>query len=351
MRGAVTNASQWRLIGNFKVNTNAPGETYSKIEKDVLPAYTPVKVEARTIFNQRYAKVVTNAAGLPERQEKVENVKVRRGGQTYTAQKITLASGEYLPAFNMKHNVNTNNVFVSTAMRKEKTTMTVNKLRAMYGLQDPQASFRVNRQLASQYQNYRASAANHIQGAIDPIRAQNADLRAQIAELSASKGRLTKAARQQIADWKGQIAGNDAKIQGMVNAELQRRYGDQQVVQNFTAYNKELKALRKNNPMGEKKTTTHTLRLLGLAAFPAGADVRVTNLRTGKSVTRKANRSGSGALEIAGLQADRLRVDVSFPGAEASQAATHFFVVQAPKASGSRSIKRRGVTYYQARVE
>jgi hypothetical protein len=107
-------------------------------------------------------------------------------------------------------------------------------------------------------------------------------------------------------------------------------------------------------PKGEPR-----VNVLGLAAFPAGARVTVTNIRMegegleGHTVTLEhTNNSGSGRLTLPALQDDHLRVNVEFPGvANAANASSHTFFVRVPKASGHPAIKRRGVAYYPAPTE
>jgi hypothetical protein len=96
-------------------------------------------------------------------------------------------------------------------------------------------------------------------------------------------------------------------------------------------------------------------KILGLAAFPAGSKVTVTNLRmqgaseANHTVSFTASKSGSGGILVSGLQRDMLQVTVSFDAvANQAQAASHSFNVRIPKASGKPAFKTRGIVYYAA---
>jgi hypothetical protein len=96
-------------------------------------------------------------------------------------------------------------------------------------------------------------------------------------------------------------------------------------------------------------------KILGLAAFPAGSKITVTNLRkqgageADHTVSFVASKSGSGRTIISGLQRDMLQVTVSFDGvANQAHAASHSFNVRIPKASGKPAFKARGIVYYAA---
>jgi hypothetical protein len=96
-------------------------------------------------------------------------------------------------------------------------------------------------------------------------------------------------------------------------------------------------------------------KLLGLAAFPAGAKVTITNLRKqgasepDHTVQFTASKSGSGSIAVQGLQRDMLQVSVSFDGVANQEHATSYsFNVRIPKMSGKPAFKSRGIVYYQA---
>lgn len=96
-------------------------------------------------------------------------------------------------------------------------------------------------------------------------------------------------------------------------------------------------------------------KILGLAAFPAGSKITVTNLRKqgagepDHTVSFVASKSGSGRTIITGLQRDMLQVTVSFDGvANQAHAVSHSFNVRIPKASGKPAFKARGIVYYAA---
>lgn len=101
------------------------------------------------------------------------------------------------------------------------------------------------------------------------------------------------------------------------------------------------------------------VKLLGLAAFPIGAKVSVTNTRlegegaADHTVTvARTSKSGTAALALPGLQGDKLRVTVSFD-AVSNQAvgSTYTFHTRVPKASGEPAIKARGIRYYPVTIE
>jgi len=96
-------------------------------------------------------------------------------------------------------------------------------------------------------------------------------------------------------------------------------------------------------------------KLLGLAAFPAGAKVSITNTRKqgasepDHTVEFTASKSGSGSKVIQGLQRDKLHVTVSFDGvANQAHPTSYSFDVRIPKMSGKPAFKTRGIVYYQA---
>jgi hypothetical protein len=97
------------------------------------------------------------------------------------------------------------------------------------------------------------------------------------------------------------------------------------------------------------------VKMLGLAAFPAGAKITVTNMRlksegaANNSVNFVSNTSGSGGIVVPGLQNDKLQVNVSYAAKDnASHASNHSFQVRVPRASGKPAIKARGIRYYSA---
>lgn len=94
------------------------------------------------------------------------------------------------------------------------------------------------------------------------------------------------------------------------------------------------------------------VKMLGLAAFPAGAKITVTNMRlksegvANHTATFVANKSGSGGIAVSALQNDKLQVSVSYDAvADRAQAANHSFTVRVPRASGKPAIKARGIRY------
>ncbi|MCA9666481.1 MAG: hypothetical protein KC503_12860 [Myxococcales bacterium] len=98
-------------------------------------------------------------------------------------------------------------------------------------------------------------------------------------------------------------------------------------------------------------------KMLGLAAFPAGTTITVTNTRLEglgigaerHTVSFKASKSGSGAQVFEALQRDRLRVSVSYPAVQnQAHGQTHTFYLRVPRAAGKEAIKARGVKYYRA---
>jgi hypothetical protein len=96
-------------------------------------------------------------------------------------------------------------------------------------------------------------------------------------------------------------------------------------------------------------------KIVGLAAFPAGSKVTVTNLRmqgagvAGHTVTFNASRSGSGSIAVAGMQRDKLRVTVSYDAVNnKAAAASHSFDVRIPRVSGRPAFSARGINYYAA---
>ena len=101
-----------------------------------------------------------------------------------------------------------------------------------------------------------------------------------------------------------------------------------------------------------------SVKLLGLAAFPAGAKISVTNMRllsegvANHTTQFTASKSGSGSIKLAGLQNDKLQVTVSY-GAVANQAQPieHNFTVRVPRASGRPAIQSRGIRYMAVNME
>jgi hypothetical protein len=101
------------------------------------------------------------------------------------------------------------------------------------------------------------------------------------------------------------------------------------------------------------------VKLLGLAAFPIGAKVSVTNTRlegegaANHTVTvDRTSKSGTAALALPGLQGDKLRVRVSFdPVANQAAGSEYIFYTRVPKASGEPAIKARGIRYYPVTIE
>lgn len=99
-------------------------------------------------------------------------------------------------------------------------------------------------------------------------------------------------------------------------------------------------------------------KVLGLAAFPAGTKITVTNTRmegageAGHTVSFVASRSGSGSVAVAGLQRDKLRVTVSYDGVpNQAHPASHTFHTRIPMASGRPAFQARGIRYYAVALE
>ncbi len=96
-------------------------------------------------------------------------------------------------------------------------------------------------------------------------------------------------------------------------------------------------------------------KLLGLAAFPAGAKITITNLRkqgageADHTVQFTASKSGSGSIAVEGFQRDMLQVTVSYDAvANQANGTSHSFTVRIPKMSGKPAFKTRGIAYYPA---
>ena len=101
-----------------------------------------------------------------------------------------------------------------------------------------------------------------------------------------------------------------------------------------------------------------SVKLLGLAAFPAGSKITVTNLRlksegaANHTTEFTASKSGSGAARLAGLQNDKLQVKVSYAAvADRALANEHNFTVRVPRASGRPAIQSRGIRYMAVNME
>ena len=101
-----------------------------------------------------------------------------------------------------------------------------------------------------------------------------------------------------------------------------------------------------------------SVKLLGLASFPAGSRITVTNLRlksegaANHTTEFTASKSGSGAAKLAGLQNDKLQVKVSYAAvADRAQANEHNFTVRVPRASGRPAIQSRGIRYMAVNME
>jgi hypothetical protein len=104
-----------------------------------------------------------------------------------------------------------------------------------------------------------------------------------------------------------------------------------------------------------KKGERVQAKIVGLAAFPAGSKVTVTNLRmqgageAGHTVSFNASRSGSGSIAVAGLQRDKLRVSVSYDAVNKRAAgSSHSFDIRIPRVSGRPAFSARGINYYAA---
>jgi hypothetical protein len=99
------------------------------------------------------------------------------------------------------------------------------------------------------------------------------------------------------------------------------------------------------------------VKLLGLAAFPAGSTITVRNMRLasegadGHTASFTASRSGSGAVRIPGFQNDKLQVTVSYPAVDnQAHGSSHSFTVRVPRTSGKPAIKARGIRYMAAQM-
>jgi hypothetical protein len=99
-------------------------------------------------------------------------------------------------------------------------------------------------------------------------------------------------------------------------------------------------------------------KVLGLAAFPAGSKVSITNTRmegageANHTVSFKASKSGSGGIVVPGLQRDKLRVTVSFDAVQNKAAASSYsFNTRIPTVAGRPAFQARGINYYSAGLE
>lgn len=99
-------------------------------------------------------------------------------------------------------------------------------------------------------------------------------------------------------------------------------------------------------------------KVLGLAAFPAGSRVSITNTRmegageAGHTVAFTASKSGSGGIVVPGLQRDKLRVTVSFAAVQDQAAASSYsFNTRIPTVAGRPAFQARGINYYSAGLE
>lgn len=219
-RAAVAKALNYEKLETFTITVPSHKQTQTEQRGNVLPAHTPVKVTARGSFGRKYATVHGHAQGLPTRNAGQTTRNQQVYGRNYTQYGDVSESGLHLPAFDVKANINTDNIYITPAYQK-----------------------------------------------------------------------------------------------------------------------------------GERVQS----KVLGLAAFPAGAQITVTNLRmqgageADHTVSFRASRSGSGSIAVPGLQNDKLQVQVSFPQLQnAAQGASHAFNVRIPRASGRPAIKARGIKYYAA---
>lgn len=218
-RKAVSQALRYEKLEQFQTTVPSHKQTQTEQRANLLPTHTPYKVEGRDAFNRKYATLKGNAQGLPTSPARQVN---RRQG-SYTQYGSQTDSGLHVPAFDVKANTNTANLYITPAYQKGEAVQT---------------------------------------------------------------------------------------------------------------------------------------KVLGLAAFPAGAKVTITNTRmqgegqANHTVSFVASRSGSGSIAVPGLQRDKLKVTVGFDAVQKQAAAAAYsFNTRIPTVAGRPAFQARGINYYGAGLE
>jgi hypothetical protein len=116
-RQAVSKALKFEQLEQFQVTVPSHAQTQTEQRANIMPTHTPYKVEGRDAFNRKYATIQGNAEGLTTAVRRTSRQQ-RVGGYNYNQSGAVSDSGLHVPAYDVKANTNTENLYVTPAYQK-----------------------------------------------------------------------------------------------------------------------------------------------------------------------------------------------------------------------------------------